>query len=71
MQKNRQVQPLGTDAYLHAGLYNFIIMSNHTSAGYAQASFCVLISRDIVVYMRCVHYHHYSFIIVSNRTSSG
>ena len=31
-----KVQPLGTDAYLHTGLYNFIIMSNYTAAGFSQ-----------------------------------
>ncbi len=31
-----KVQPLGTDAYLHTGLYNFIIMSNYTASGFSQ-----------------------------------
>ena len=31
-----KVQALGTDAYLHTGLYNFIIMSNYTASGFSQ-----------------------------------
>ncbi len=31
-----KVQPLGADAYLHTGLYNFIIMSNYTASGFSQ-----------------------------------